>query len=191
MSNAGAVILAVVLVIFFVAFPKMIGVTLGLMVLGAMGKAIEIGLRSLKNKGKSTYLTTNSQDAYTNTPSNTELVDTASRVSVDQPSDVAITSSISVSRNDTSTPNSQGQQMGNLEDWAYEQVGKELDSNNLNKAAWTKAFAQAGGDDKQTRVLYIKARVEKLTTMEQTRLDEIHRDQEALASLKREQRWPP
>jgi cbb3-type cytochrome oxidase subunit 3 len=58
-------------------------------------------------------------------------------------------------------------QMENLEDWAYEQVGKELDSNNLDIGAWTKAFAQANGDDKQTRVIYIKARVEKLIAVGQ------------------------
>lgn len=50
----------------------------------------------------------------------------------------------------------------NLEDWAYEQVGEELDSNKPDKGIWTKAFAQANGDDKQTKVLYIKMRVEKL-----------------------------
>ena len=61
----------------------------------------------------------------------------------------------------------------NLEDWAYEQVGKELDSNNPDNGIWTKAFAQAGGDDKKTRVLYIKTRVEKLVAMEQARLEEM------------------
>lgn len=68
--------------------------------------------------------------------------------------------------------------VGNLEDWAYEQVGKELDLNNTDNGAWTKAFAQAGGDDKQTRVLYIKMRVEKLIAMEQARLEEICRARE-------------
>lgn len=58
----------------------------------------------------------------------------------------------------------------NLEDWAYEQVGEELNSNNPDKGLWTKAFAQADGDDKQTKVLYIRARVEKLITIEQARI---------------------
>jgi len=66
---------------------------------------------------------------------------------------------------------------GNLE-WAYEQVGKELDSNNPDKGTWTKAFAETGGDDKQTKVLYIQARVEKLIAMEQARLEEARRTQE-------------
>lgn len=60
--------------------------------------------------------------------------------------------------------------MENLEDWAYEQVGEELDSNKPDKGIWTKAFAQAGGNDIQTKVLYIKMRVEKLIAVEQARL---------------------
>lgn len=60
--------------------------------------------------------------------------------------------------------------MENLEDWAYEKVGEELESNKPDKATWTKAFAQAGGDDKLTRVAYIKARFEKLMAAESARL---------------------
>ena len=73
--------------------------------------------------------------------------------------------------------------VGSLEDWAYEQVGKELDSNNPDKGAWTKAFAETGGDDKQTRVLYIKARVEKLIAMEQVRLEEARRVREGVGRV--------
>ena len=61
-------------------------------------------------------------------------------------------------------------QLENLEDWAYEQVGKEFDSNNHDKGAWTKAFAQANGDEKQTKVLYIKARVDRLISEQRKRL---------------------
>jgi hypothetical protein len=66
--------------------------------------------------------------------------------------------------------NKQELYLENLEDWAYEKVGEELESNNPDKAAWTKAFAQSGGDDKQTRVLYIQLRVEKLVALETARL---------------------
>lgn len=68
--------------------------------------------------------------------------------------------------------------MENLEDWAYEKVGEELESNNPDKATWTKAFAQSGGDDKQTRVLYIKLRVEKLIVIEKSHLDVLRKSQE-------------
>jgi hypothetical protein len=75
--------------------------------------------------------------------------------------------------------------MENLEDWAYEKVGEELESNKPDKAAWTKAFAQSGGDEKQIKVLYIKQRVEKLIALakEELRksreLEELRKSQEA------------
>lgn len=48
------------------------------------------------------------------------------------------------------------------EDRLYAQIAQELDTNTVDKALWTKAYAQAGGDEKQTRVLYIKARYARL-----------------------------
>ena len=48
------------------------------------------------------------------------------------------------------------------EDRIYAQIAQELDTNTVDKALWTKAYAQAGGDEKQTRVLYIKARFARL-----------------------------
>lgn len=67
-------------------------------------------------------------------------------------------------------------ELENIEDRTYAQVGEELESGNTDKGIWTKAFAQAGGDDKQTRVLYIQARVAKLLALEdekqKIRLDE-------------------
>ncbi len=77
--------------------------------------------------------------------------------------------------------------MENLEDWAYEKVGEELESNKPDKAAWTKAFAQSGGDDKQTRVLYIKVRVEKLIALAKSQeLEELRKSQE-LEELRKSQ----
>lgn len=60
--------------------------------------------------------------------------------------------------------------LSELEDKAYDQVGQELESNTVDRATWTKAFAQAGGDDKQTRVVYITLRVEKLVSAGLVRL---------------------
>ena len=48
----------------------------------------------------------------------------------------------------------------------YEQIAQELDTNTVDKGLWTKAYAQAGGDDQQTRVLYIKARLVRLIAMQ-------------------------
>mgnify|MGYP003386793277 CR=1 FL=1 len=64
------------------------------------------------------------------------------------------------------------------EDQLYEQIAQELETNTLDKGLWTKAYAQAGGDDQQTRVLYIKARFSRLLAMENTQRDAIRRTQE-------------
>lgn len=78
----------------------------------------------------------------------------------------------------TESSNDQKMYEEKLEDWAYEKVGEELESNTPDKAIWTKAFAQSGGDDRQTRVLYIKLRVEKLIDLETARLEELRNAQE-------------
>lgn len=52
------------------------------------------------------------------------------------------------------------------EDRLYAQIAQELDTNTVDKALWTKVYAQAGGDEKQTRVLYIKARFARLSEIE-------------------------
>lgn len=48
------------------------------------------------------------------------------------------------------------------DDVLYEQIGIELESNDVDKAVWTRAFAMAGGDDQKTRVNYINLRFGKL-----------------------------
>lgn len=53
------------------------------------------------------------------------------------------------------------------DDWAYEKISEEIESGNRDKATWTRAFANTGGDDKQTTALYIKLRVEKLKAIEE------------------------
>jgi len=58
----------------------------------------------------------------------------------------------------------------NFEDKAYDQVGQELETNNVDRATWTKAFAMADGDDKLTRSRYIRLRVERLLEQEGVRL---------------------
>ena len=55
------------------------------------------------------------------------------------------------------------------EDRLYEQIAQEMETNSVDKGLWTKAYAQAGGDDKQTRVLYIKTRFARLLAMEDAR----------------------
>lgn len=54
----------------------------------------------------------------------------------------------------------------------YEQISRELETDKVDRALWTKVYAQAGGDDRQTRVLYIKARFDRLLAIENARLRE-------------------
>lgn len=44
----------------------------------------------------------------------------------------------------------------------YQQVADELERNDVDKALWTKAFAESGGQDSATKAMYIKLRVEIL-----------------------------
>jgi len=60
--------------------------------------------------------------------------------------------------------------LNELEEKAYDQVGQELETHTVDRATWTKAFAQAGGDDQQTRVVYIQLRVDKLVSSGMVRL---------------------
>lgn len=46
----------------------------------------------------------------------------------------------------------------------YKLIANELESGNTDKATWTKAFALADGDDKQTRAKYIKLRFAALSS---------------------------
>ena len=60
--------------------------------------------------------------------------------------------------------------MEEMEEVIYERIGAELESNTLDKGVWTKAYASTGGDDINTRVVYIKLRFEKLLRIEQSKL---------------------
>ncbi len=74
--------------------------------------------------------------------------------------------------------------MESIEDRIYAQVGEELESGNTDKGIWTKAFVQAGGDDKNTRVLYIQARVARLLTLAEEKEKAMLAEQQAAAAEK-------
>lgn len=78
------------------------------------------------------------------------------------------------------------QTMQEIEDRLYEQIAQEIETNAVDKAIWTKAFAQSGGDDKQTRVAYIKTRFDRLMAAETARLEAIQREREEIAHRERE-----
>lgn len=46
----------------------------------------------------------------------------------------------------------------------FEQVAKELDSGGVVRSTWTRAFAEADGDDNRARAIYIRHRVARLQT---------------------------
>jgi len=52
----------------------------------------------------------------------------------------------------------------------YNQVASELQNKTLIPGLWTKAFAEANGDDAKARALYIKFRVQQLYDEAQTRI---------------------
>lgn len=45
----------------------------------------------------------------------------------------------------------------------YDEVAKEIESNNLIPGVWTRAFAEADGDENRAKAIYIKRRVAQLT----------------------------
>lgn len=49
-----------------------------------------------------------------------------------------------------------------IEDQIYAQIADELDGRNLDKATWTKVYAESDGEDKNARSAYIKLRFERL-----------------------------
>lgn len=55
-------------------------------------------------------------------------------------------------------------------DRIYAQVAKEIESGNADKGLWTRLWAECNGDDKQTKLLYIKQRAKVLIATEKARL---------------------
>jgi multisubunit Na+/H+ antiporter MnhC subunit len=84
----------------------------------------------------------------------------------------------------TRLPPNEIPEMEDTEDRIYAQVGGEIETGNTDKATWTRAFSQAGGDDKQTRVLYIQLRVPKLLALEEEQRKVRQDEQQAEAAEK-------
>lgn len=59
------------------------------------------------------------------------------------------------------------------EDRIYNDIAIELETGATDKGLWIKLFAECGGDETQTKVLYIKQRADKLITAERYRLSEL------------------
>lgn len=57
------------------------------------------------------------------------------------------------------------------EEQVYSKIAQELESGLTDKGLWTRLFAESGGDDNQTKVLYIKRRADRLIAAEHLRLE--------------------
>jgi hypothetical protein len=56
------------------------------------------------------------------------------------------------------------------EDRVYAEIAKELETGTADKGLWTRLFAECDGDEKRTKVAYIKQRAVKLIAAESLRL---------------------
>lgn len=57
------------------------------------------------------------------------------------------------------------------EDRIYSIIASELEGCVADKGLWTRLFAECGGDEKQTKVLYIRQRADRLIAAENARID--------------------
>jgi len=74
-----------------------------------------------------------------------------------------------ISRHEKVTP-----EMQESDDWAFEKVADELESNDKDKVLWTRAFAESGGNENKAKALYIQRRVVVLVESKRKRLSEEH-----------------
>ena len=65
------------------------------------------------------------------------------------------------------------------EDRIYAEIANELETGIVEKGLWTRLFSECGGDEKQTKVLYIKQRAKRLIATEQTRLEQLEHERSA------------
>jgi hypothetical protein len=65
------------------------------------------------------------------------------------------------------------------EDPIYTAIAKELETGVADKGLWIRLFAECGGDEKQTKVLYIKQRADRLIAAERLRLEQAARKRAA------------
>lgn len=69
------------------------------------------------------------------------------------------------------------------EDRVYALIAEELEVGRPEKGLWIRLFAECGGDEKETRVLYIKQRAQRLIAGEQLRLEQAARSAAETAKI--------
>jgi uncharacterized RDD family membrane protein YckC len=75
----------------------------------------------------------------------------------------------------TNSPSSVSPQISLLvdEDAIYEAIANELETGSTDKGLWTRLFAELDGDEKKTKIAYIKQRAEKLMVAERVRIEQL------------------
>lgn len=77
------------------------------------------------------------------------------------------------------------------EDPIYTAIAKELETGVADKGLWTRLFAECGGDEKQTKVLYIKQRADRFISAERLHLEQAARERAAETERVEKLRPPP
>jgi hypothetical protein len=67
------------------------------------------------------------------------------------------------------------------EDAVYEIVANEMESGKTDKGLWTRLYAECDGDEKNTKIAYIKQRAGKLMVIERARIQEQERQMAEVA----------
>jgi hypothetical protein len=71
------------------------------------------------------------------------------------------------------------------EERVYAEIAQELETGIADKGLWTRLFVESGGDEKQTKVLYIKQRAVRLIAAEGLRLEQARASREHTAETMR------
>ncbi len=71
------------------------------------------------------------------------------------------------------------------EDHAYAEIANELEGGIADKGLWTRLFAESGGDERQTKVLYIKQRADQLISAERLRLERAATERAELEAIEK------
>lgn len=62
------------------------------------------------------------------------------------------------------------QKIRETEEGIYEFIAEEFETDSIDKGLWLRLFSECGGDETQTKVLYIRQRFEKLAVIERARI---------------------
>lgn len=123
--------------------------------------------RSLVNQGNGRFV-------HDTTTMNHRFPDTATQTShIIVPTDIQQEISAPLSNETQKTPTSIAAKQAAFvdEDRVYAQIAEELETGIADKGLWTRLFAECSGDEKQTKVLYIKQRAERLIEAEKARIE--------------------